>query len=46
MSKLPRIKKRIRKIRRVKTVDDFIEAQIEKYNEIVEENGKDIRYIG
>ena len=46
MPKVSRIKKRVRKMRRVKTVDDFVEDQIERYNEIVKENGKDIRYIG
>lgn len=46
MSRASRIKKKVRKIRRFRDVDDLVEDQIEKYNEIVRENGKDIRYIG
>lgn len=46
MQKVSRVKKRVRKVKRVKDVEDFVESQIEKYNQIVEENGKDIRYIG
>ena len=49
MQKVPKVKKRVRKVRRVnrvRDVEDIVDDQIEKYNKIVEENGKDIRYIG
>jgi len=46
MEKGNRAKKKIKKMRRVLTVDEFIEAQLSRYIKIHKEHEKEISYIG
>lgn len=40
------MKKKVKKMRRVLTVDEFIEAQLSRYIKIHKEHEKEISYIG
>jgi hypothetical protein len=40
------MKKRVKRVRRVKTIDDFIEDQISRYVRIHKRHEKEINYIG
>lgn len=40
------MKKKVRKIRRVKSVDEFINDQISRYIRIHKQHEKEINYIG
>lgn len=40
------MKKKVRKLRRVRNVEDFIEDQVSRYNKINREHEKEINYIG
>lgn len=46
MGKAVKMKKKVKKFRRVLTVDEFIEAQLSKYIKIHKEHEKEINYIG
>lgn len=40
------MKKKVRKLRRMRNVEDFIDAQVSRYNKINREHEKEINYIG
>jgi hypothetical protein len=46
MEKAPKMKKRMKKIRRIMTVDEFIENQLSRYIKIHKQHEKEISYIG
>lgn len=46
MDKGSKMKKKAKKMRRILTVDEFIEAQLSRYIKIHKEHEKEINYIG
>jgi len=46
MKNSPKVKKKVKKVKRVMTVDDFIEDQLSRYIKIHKRHEKEINYIG
>lgn len=46
MKNASKIKKKVKKMKRVMTVDDFIENQLSRYIKIHKRHEKEINYIG
>ncbi len=46
MERTVKMRKKIKKMRRLRDIDDFIDEQISRYNKINREHEKEITYIG